>query len=238
MNTSVHVERQEPHSQKSGKKLNWLRASVLGANDGIVSVAGIVVGVAAATDSSSAILTAGVAGIVAGALSMAAGEYVSVSSQKDTEKALLAKEKKELIDSPQEELDELIGLYEQKGLSRETATQVANELTAKDAYAAHIDIELGIDPDDLTNPWHAALASTLAFTAGALIPLVSVIIAPAEVRIPVTFGAVILALVLTGTLSAHAGGAGKRRATMRILIGGILAMAVTYGIGRLVGIAI
>jgi VIT1/CCC1 family predicted Fe2+/Mn2+ transporter len=210
MNTSVHVERQEPHSQKSGKKLNWLRASVLGANDGIV----------------------------AGALSMAAGEYVSVSSQKDTEKALLAKEKKELIDSPQEELDELIGLYEQKGLSRETATQVANELTAKDAYAAHIDIELGIDPDDLTNPWHAALASTLAFTAGALIPLVSVIIAPAEVRIPVTFGAVILALVLTGTLSAHAGGAGKRRATMRILIGGILAMAVTYGIGRLVGIAI
>jgi VIT1/CCC1 family predicted Fe2+/Mn2+ transporter len=238
MNSSTQLSHHEPHSQKSGKKLNWLRASVLGANDGIVSVAGIVVGVAAATDSSGAILTAGVAGIVAGALSMAAGEYVSVSSQKDTEKALLAKERRELRDSPEEELDELVGLYEQKGLSHETAITVARELTAKDAYAAHIDIELGIDPDDLTNPWHAAIASTLAFTAGSLIPLLSVVLAPADIRIPVTFVAVIVALVITGTLSAYAGGANKTRATLRVLVGGILAMAVTYGIGHLVGLAI
>lgn len=238
MNTQVHVDHQEPHFQKSGKKLNWLRASVLGANDGIVSVAGIVVGVAAATDSSATILTAGVAGIVAGALSMAAGEYVSVSSQKDTEKALLAKERQELNDSPEQELDELIGLYEQKGLSHDTATKVAQELSAKDPFAAHVDIELGIDPDDLTNPWHAALASTLSFTAGSLIPLFAVVLAPAAIRVPVTFVAVIVALIITGSLSAYVGGAGKRRATLRVLIGGILAMAVTYGIGRLVGLAI
>lgn len=234
---SSNAHDNEPHSQKSGQKLNWLRASVLGANDGIVSVAGVVVGVAGATDSSGAILTAGVAAIVAGALSMAAGEYVSVSSQKDTEKALLAKEKQELIDNPEEELQELIGLYQQKGLSRATATAVANELTEKDAFAAHVDIELGIDPDDLTNPWHAALASTLSFAAGAVIPLFSVIFSPATYRVPVTFIAVMLALIVTGTLSAHAGGAGKRRATIRVLIGGILAMVVTFGIGRLVGLS-
>jgi VIT1/CCC1 family predicted Fe2+/Mn2+ transporter len=237
MSTPQHIDHQEPHFQKSGKKLNWLRAAVLGANDGIVSVAGIVVGVAGATNNSGAILTAGVAGIVAGALSMAAGEYVSVSSQRDTEKALLAKEKKELIDNPEQEQDELVGLYENKGLSHDTAAMVARELSAKDPFAAHVDIELGIDPNDLANPWHAALASTLAFSAGALIPLVSIIFAPEVIRVPVTFGSVIMALIITGTLSAYAGGAGKRRAIIRVLIGGILAMAVTYGIGRLVGLA-
>ena len=227
---------QDPHTQKSGSKLNWLRAAVLGANDGIVSVAGIVAGVAGATSQSGVIFTAGIAGTVAGALSMAVGEYVSVSSQKDTEKALLAQEKKELADNPDEELKELADLYQQKGLSRDTAERVAHELTQKDAYAAHIDIELGIDPDDLTNPWHAALASTISFTAGAMIPLLSSIFSPSAYRIPVTVGAVILALVLTGTLSAHVGGAGKIRATLRVLIGGILAMAVTFAIGSLVGL--
>lgn len=237
MKTSIHADHTEPHFQKSGKKLNWLRASVLGANDGIVSVAGIVVGVAGATSHSGVILTAGIAGIVAGALSMAVGEYVSVSSQKDTEKALLAKEQRELIDNPDQELDELIGMYEQKGLSHDTAKLVANELSAKDAFAAHVDIELGIDPNDLTNPWHAALASTISFTLGASIPLLSVVLSPDTIRIPVTFGAVVLALIITGSLSAHAGGAGKRRATLRVLVGGILAMAVTYGIGSLVGLS-
>lgn len=237
MKTSTHLTHQEPHFQKSGKKLNWLRASVLGANDGIVSVAGIVVGVAGATNHSGVILTAGIAGIVAGALSMAVGEYVSVSSQKDTEKALLAKERQELIDNPEQELDELVGMYEKKGLSHETAEIVATELSARDAFAAHVDIELGIDPDDLTNPWHAALASTISFTLGASIPLLSVVLAPEAIRVPVTFGSVIIALIITGSLSAHAGGAGKRRATFRVLVGGILAMVVTYGIGSLVGLS-
>jgi VIT1/CCC1 family predicted Fe2+/Mn2+ transporter len=226
----------KPHPQRSNKKLNWLRAAVLGANDGIVSVAGIVAGVAGATSQSGVILAAGVAGTVAGALSMAVGEYVSVSSQKDTEKALLAEEKQAIANNPDKELKELADLYEQKGLTRDTAERVANELTKKDAYAAHIDVELGIDPDDLTNPWNAALASTLSFTAGAMIPLLSSILSPVAYRIPFTFGAVILALILTGTLSAHVSGAGKVRATARVLIGGILAMVITYGIGRLVGL--
>lgn len=237
MTDTSHTSHNEPHFQKSGKKLNWLRASVLGANDGIVSVAGIVVGVAGATSDGVAIFTAGLAGIVAGALSMAAGEYVSVSSQKDTEKALLQKERYELQNDPDAELDELIGLYETKGLSHDTAVLVAQELSAKDAFAAHVDIELGIDPEDLTNPWHAAFASTIAFTVGAAIPLISVVLAPAAIRVPVTFVAVIAALIVTGTLSAQVGGAGKRRAVLRVLIGGILAMVVTYGIGRLVGMS-
>lgn len=228
----------EPHSQKNGAKLNWLRAAVLGANDGIVSTAGIVIGVAAATESATIILTAGVAAIVAGAISMAAGEYVSVSSQKDTEKALLAKEKQELADnSEEEELEELTVLYAQKGLSRETAEAVARELTAKDEFLAHVDIELGINPDDLTNPWHAALASTISFTTGAMIPLLAIILSPQLLRVPVTFVAVIIALIITGMLSAYAGGAGKLKATLRVLIGGILAMIVTFAVGKLVGIS-
>ncbi len=219
-------------------RLNWLRAGVLGANDGIVSTAGIVVGVAAATLERGPILTAGIAGLAAGAVSMALGEYVSVSTQRDTEKALLSKERRELRDDPDAELDELAALYEGKGLSPVTARTVAEELTAHDAFAAHAEIELGISPGELTNPWHAALSSALAFTVGALLPIISILLPPTTWRVPVTFGAVLAALVLTGAVSAALGGAAKRRAVLRNVIGGGFALLITYGIGHLVGAAI
>lgn len=233
-NSPIHSE---PHSAKSGQKLNWLRAAVLGANDGIVSTASLVVGVAGASNSSSFILTAGIAGLVAGALSMGVGEYISVSAQRDTEKALIKKERGELDTVPELELEELIKIYIAKGLSPETALLVATELTTKDVYAAHLDAELGIDPNDLTNPWHAAYASGLAFFCGAIIPIIMVILSPATLRIPLTFISVLIALSITGTLSAYAGGAGKLKATVRVVVGGMLAMAVTFGIGKLFGIA-
>ncbi len=226
----------ELHTPGSGVKLNWLRASVLGANDGIVSVAAIVVGIAGASESLGYIITAGVAGLTAGALSMAVGEYVSVSSQRDTERALLAKERHELATVPGLELAELATIYESKGLSKATAQTVAAELTAHDAFAAHAEAELHINPNELTNPWHAAYASAAAFLAGAIIPLIAVALPPESVRIPVTFAAVILALVITGTLSAYIGGANKMRATMRVVIGGALAMAITFGIGKAFGV--
>src|SRR5690349_1409230 len=169
---------QEPHSGGTAGRLNWLRAGVLGANDGIVSVAGIVVGVAGATSQRGPIFTAGLAGLVAGAVSMALGEYVSVSSQRDTEHALVAKERRELHESPEEELQELIALYRAKGLSQATARRVAEELTAHDALGAHLDAELGIDPGDLANPRQAAAASALSFTVGALLPLLAVLLPP------------------------------------------------------------
>lgn len=227
----------EPHMGNSGTKLNWLRASVLGANDGIVSIAGLVVGVAGATTSVPIIFTAGMAGIIAGAISMAAGEYVSVSSSRDTEKALLKKEEYELQHYPDQELEELAQIYQKKGLTKKTAVLVAKELTAHDPYAAHIDAELGIDPNNLTNPWHAAVASALAFLAGAVIPMIAVLIAPSSIRIPFTFVAVIIALVITGTTSAKIGDAPVIRAVIRVVTGGALAMIVTYGIGRLFGVS-
>ena len=225
----------EPHVGALNNRLNWLRAGVLGANDGIVSVAGIVIGVAAATVDRGHILTAGVAGLTAGALSMALGEYVSVSTQRDTERALLAKERRELTEEPEAEFSELVGLYQAKGLSPETARTVAEELTEKDAFAAHIDIELGIDPDELTNPWHAAISSAISFTLGALLPILAILLPPPAARIPITFGAVLVALAVTGWMSARLGGADPVRATKRVVIGGALAMAITYAIGRLVG---
>ncbi len=225
----------EPHIGSLNNKLNWLRAGVLGANDGIVSVAGIVIGVAAATVDRQHILTAGIAGLTAGALSMALGEYVSVSTQRDTELALLAKERRELAEEPEAEFDELVGLYQAKGLSPDTARTVATELTERDAFAAHIDIELGIDPDGLTNPWHAAISSAVSFTLGALLPMLAILLPPPSARIPVTFVAVLIALGITGWVSARLGGADPVRATQRVVIGGALAMAVTYAIGRLVG---
>ncbi len=225
----------EPHGGGISQRLNWLRAGVLGANDGIVSVAGLVVGVAGATTATGPILTAGIAGLVAGAVSMALGEYVSVSSQRDTERTLLAKERAELEAYPEEELDELAALYRAKGLSANTAQQVAEELTAKDAFAAHVDAELGIDPDALTNPWHAAGASAVAFVVGALLPLLAILLPPASARVAVTFAVVLLALAITGALSAAIGGAQRGPAITRLVVGGALAMAVTYGVGQLVG---
>ena len=173
----------EPHRSGTAQRLNWLRAGVLGANDGIVSTAALVVGVAGATAARGPILTAGIAGMVAGAVSMALGEYVSVSSQRDTERALLAKERAELEESPTEELEELAAIYVAKGASLETARRLAQELTARDAFAAHADAELHIDPGDLTNPWHAAASSAAAFTAGAILPLLAILLPPVEARV-------------------------------------------------------
>ncbi len=219
-------------------KLNWLRAGVLGANDGIVSIAGIVVGVAAATTMRGPILTAGIAGLVAGAVSMALGEYVSVSTQRDTEQALLTKERGELRDDPGTELDELAALYEAKGLSTTTARTVAEELTDHDAFAAHADVELGIDPDELANPWQAALSSALAFTTGALLPLIVILLVDSRIRIPATIVTVLLALVATGFVSARLGGAPMGRAIVRNVVGGALALGITWAIGHFVGAAI
>jgi VIT1/CCC1 family predicted Fe2+/Mn2+ transporter len=210
---------------------------VLGANDGIVSIAGLVVGVAGATTAVATILTAGVAGLVAGAVSMALGEYVSVSSQRDSQRALLAKERAELEESPAAELEELTALYVAKGLSLQTARTVAAELTEQDAFAAHAEVELGIDPKALTNPWHAAGASALAFTVGALLPLAAILLSPDALRVPITFAVVLLALAATGALSARLGAARQLPAVTRLVVGGALAMAVTFGIGQLVGAA-
>ncbi|WP_067574700.1 VIT1/CCC1 transporter family protein [Nocardia acidivorans] len=227
----------EPHTEGLASRLNWLRAGVLGANDGIVSTAGLVVGVAAATTESSAILTAGIAGLTAGAISMAAGEYVSVSTQRDSEKALLSKEKRELAEEPEFELAELAQIYRGKGLSAATARQVALELTEHDAFRAHAEAELGLDPTELTNPWAAAISSAVSFTLGALLPLLAILLPPVSWRIPVTFAAVLVALAITGTVSARLGGGDSRRAVLRVVIGGALAMAVTYGIGQLAGVS-
>ncbi len=225
----------EPHGTGLQARLTWLRAGVLGANDGIISTAGVVVGVAAATAEAEAILIAGVASLVAGAVSMALGEYVSVSSQRDTEHALIALERRELAEDPEGELAELAEIYRGKGLSASTARQVAVELTANDAVAAHVESELGLDPDERSNPWHAAAASAIAFTVGALLPVVAVVLAPAALRVPVTFAAVVLALARTGTVCAWLGGAPRLRAVVRLIVGGALAMGITFGIGALLG---
>jgi VIT1/CCC1 family predicted Fe2+/Mn2+ transporter len=225
----------EQHHGDVSARLNWLRAGVLGANDGIVSVAGIVVGVAGATADRGTILTAGVAGLVAGALSMAGGEYVSVSTQRDTETALLRRERWELEHLPGPELEELAEIYEGKGLTPELARHVAEQLTAKDALHAHAEAELGIDPDSLTSPWAAAGASFLSFVAGALLPLVAIVAPPHDARVWVCAAAVVAALVLTGSVSARLGDAPARPAVVRNVGVGVLAMAVTYAVGLAVG---
>ncbi|MFF3227974.1 VIT family protein [Nocardia suismassiliense] len=227
----------EPHAEGLASKLNWLRAGVLGANDGIVSTAGLVVGVAAATTNTGTIFTAGIAGLSAGAISMAVGEYVSVSTQRDSERALLAKEQRELREEPDFELAELAGIYEAKGLSAATARKVAEELTAHDAFTAHAEAELGLNPDELTNPWQAAGSSAVSFTLGALLPLLAILLPPVPLRIPITFAAVLIALAITGSVSARLGGGDRGRAVLRVVIGGALAMAVTYGIGQLTDVA-
>ncbi|HWF28131.1 MAG TPA: VIT family protein [Mycobacterium sp.] len=228
----------EPHSEGVSARLNWLRAAVLGANDGIVSVAGIVLGVAGATSQRGPIFTAGLAGLAAGAVSMALGEYISVSSQRDSEQALLTKERYELRHIPETELAELTAIFEAKGLSPQTAAQVAEELTAHDAFAAHVDAELNIDPEDLANPWQAAAASAASFIAGALLPLMAILLPPVAWRVPVTFIAVLAALGLAGATSARIGGSYVRRAVLRVVIGGAAGLAFTYAVGYLFGAAL
>jgi VIT1/CCC1 family predicted Fe2+/Mn2+ transporter len=214
---------------------NWLRAAVLGANDGIVSVAALVVGVAGAVTSSTELIATGIAGLIAGSLSMAVGEYVSVSSQRDIEKTELDKEKKELEKYPKEELEELVTLYEKKGLTPKTARLVAEELSKKDALLAHADIEFNIDTEDLTNPWHAAFASGVSFMAGGIIPVLAIAVPSEELRVPVTFISVLAALTLAGLLSSQVSGAHPLRATFRVVAGGIIAMGITFGIGWFFG---
>ena len=233
-----HAHDSEPHGGGLANRLNWLRAGVLGANDGIVSTAGIVVGVAAASAERGPIFTAGIAALAAGAVSMALGEYVSVSTQRDTEAALLIKERRELADDPDAELDELAGLYEAKGLSSATAHQVARELTEHDALAAHADAELHLDPEELVNPWMAAVSSAISFTLGALLPLIAVLLPPQSWRVPTVFIVVLAALALTGTIGALLGGAKPLRPTLRVMVGGAIAMGVTYGIGTAFGTAV
>ncbi|MFH9489022.1 VIT family protein [Streptomyces halstedii] len=220
-----------------GTRLNWLRAAVLGANDGVVSTAGLVVGVAGATGDRATLLTAGLAGLLAGSMSMAAGEYVSVSTQRDSERAALAQERRELEETPEDELDELTEMLEDKGLTARVAREAAVQLTAHDALRAHAEVELGIDPDELTNPWHAAGASFLAFTVGALLPLLAIVLPPASLRLVVTVASVLAALAFTGWWSARLGAAPMGRAVLRNMGGGAVAMAVTYAAGALLGAA-
>ncbi|MFD9791719.1 VIT family protein [Streptomyces sp. NPDC059070] len=227
----------EAHGGALGARLNWLRAAVLGANDGIVSTAGLVVGVAGATDDRSALLTAGLAGLLAGSMSMAAGEYVSVSTQRDSEKAALAQERRELREDPEAELAELTELLQGHGLSGELAREAAEQLTERDALRAHARVELGIDPDELANPWHAAAASFLAFTVGALLPLLAIVLPPSSARLYVTVGSVLAALAATGWWSARLGAAPVGAAVLRNVGGGAVAMGVTYAAGALLGAA-
>jgi len=229
MTTSTY----EPHRVSHLAKLNWLRAGVLGANDGIVSIAALVVGVAAATTDIGAIMVAGVAGLAAGAISMGLGEYVSVSSQRDSELALIDKEKRELIEQPDVELAELQAIYEHKGLHPKTAKQVAKELTAFDPIRAHLEAELNILEAHIVNPWHAAFSSTSSFLAGALLPFLTVLFAAESFRIPATIAASIIALGATGAAGAYLGGSAIWKSVMRVVIGGAAALAITFAIGSL-----
>lgn len=217
---------------------NWLRAAVLGANDGIISISSLAIGIAAASTSREPILLATVAGLVAGALSMAAGEYVSVSSQTDIEKADIAREKQELEEMPEAELQILAGIYEKRGLTKETALQVARELTEVDALGAHIRDELGINDVSQAKPIQAAFASGAAFTTGGLLPLLVAILAPVRGMEYTLYGFTILSLVVLGAVSAKAGGSPIGKAVLRIVIWGTIAMGLSALVGNLFGVKV
>ncbi|MFG6088919.1 VIT family protein [Stenotrophomonas indicatrix] len=216
-------------------RVGWLRAAVLGANDGIVSVAGLVVGVAATGASASTILATGVAGTVAGAMSMAAGEYVSVQTQADTENADLAMEKRELHEDPHSELDELTAIYRHRGLEPALARQVAVQLTEHDALGAHARDELGITEELRARPLQAALASAGAFTCGAALPVLTALLAPVQNVATATTASTLAGLCLTGAMAARAGGASPTRGALRVMFWGALAMAAAAAVGRLLG---
>ena len=228
----MFVRHQERHRTQ---RIGWLRAAVLGANDGIVSTASLIVGVAAAKATSADILVAGVAGLVAGAMSMAAGEYVSVSSQADTEKADLDRERKELAADRDSELNELASIYVGRGLEPSLAKQVAEQLMAHDALTAHARDELGISDISTARPVQAALASAGTFAVGAAVPLLTVVVAPTTALIPVVVATSILLLALLGGFGAHVGGAPVIKAALRVTFWGALAMALTAGVGALFG---
>ncbi|HDS1103820.1 VIT family protein [Stenotrophomonas maltophilia] len=229
---SRHSRHPELHRSE---RVGWLRAAVLGANDGIVSVAGLVVGVAASGASASTLLATGVAGTVAGAMSMAAGEYVSVQTQADTEDADLAMEERELHEDPHSELEELSAIYRHRGLDPALARQVAQQLTAHDALGAHARDELGITDTLRARPLQAALASAGAFTCGAALPVLTALLAPVDKVALMTTASTLLGLCLTGAMAAQAGGAPPLRGAIRVMFWGALAMAAAAGVGRLLG---
>ena len=233
--TNRYLAHQESHLTR---RIGWLRAAVLGANDGIVSTASLIVGVASAAAARNDILIAGVAGLVAGAMSMAAGEYVSVSSQADTEKADLAREKRELKQNPKFEREELAQIYVERGLEPALAGQVADQLMAKDALEAHARDELGLTASMQARPVQAAIASAASFTAGAALPLLMVVIAPSGWPIPLVAAASLLFLAGLGAVGARTGGAPMLRAVVRVTFWGAVALAVTAGIGKLIGTAV
>ncbi|MBU6320549.1 MAG: VIT family protein [Alphaproteobacteria bacterium] len=216
-------------------RIGWLRAAVLGANDGLVSTASLVVGVAAASTGRQEVLVAGIAGLVAGAMSMAAGEFVSVSSQADAEAADIAKETRELAEEPEKELAELAAIFVSRGVEMETAEAVARQLTARDALGAHAREELGISTLTAARPVQAAFASAASFAAGAVLPLLTVLIAPEDHLSAVVSGATLACLAVLGTIGARAGGASPLKPALRVMFWGALAMAATAGIGSLVG---
>jgi VIT1/CCC1 family predicted Fe2+/Mn2+ transporter len=216
-------------------RLNWLRAGVLGANDGIVSTAALIFGVAGASASHATIMLAATASVAAGALSMAAGEYVSVSTQRDLEVAELARERADLKKDPEKQLRLLARLFEQRGVEPKVAAEVSRQMSAKDALSVHARAELGIDPEAVTNPWAAAFASLVAFTVGGLIPIVAMLLSPRLAEIWVTGAAVIVAMALTGGVSARLGQIPAGRSVIRNVAGGLLAMAVTFGVGKIIG---
>ena len=219
-------------------RTGWLRAAVLGANDGIVSVSSLIIGVAAATPEAGPVLVAGVAGLVAGAMSMAAGEFISVSSQADSEAADIRREQQALADMPEHELEELAAIYEARGLTPQTALTVARELSAKDPLGAHVRDELGLAEHLAARPLQAALASGATFSTAAAIPLVAAWLAPAEAIVPVVLAISVVTLAILGALGARAGGAPLLRATLRVVGWGVFAMAVTAAIGSLFGVSV
>ena len=239
MARGVSKSRRSSHREgHRGGRAGWLRAAVLGSDDAIVSTASLMVGVAASSASKGAILVAGVAALVAGAMSMAVGEYVSVSSQRDAEEADIELEKRELTGQPQAELDELTTIYVKRGLDRELAAKVAAQLSARDRLGAHLRDELGIDPASLARPWQAAWISAASFASFAVVPIVGLLVAPSALRIPTIAVLSLGSLAALGAFGGHLGGAPRGRAALRVTLGGALAMAVTAAIGRILGVSV
>lgn len=224
-----------PQVAQIASKLNWLRAGVLGANDGIVSTSALIFGVAGADASHATVVLAGIAAIAAGAMSMAVGEYVSVSSQRDVEETELAIQREEIARHPQAALDRLTSLLETRGIRHDLAEQVAAQLSEHDALGSHARVELGIDPTAVVNPWNAAFASMVAFTTGGLIPLLAMVLAPRALDVWISGAAVLVALALSGWISAWLGGTSRVVSIARTVAGGLLAMAITYGVGKIAG---
>ncbi len=232
------MPRRKHYERHLSGRAAWLRAAVLGSDDAIVSTSSLMIGVATAAGTADAPLVAGIAGLFAGALSMAAGEYVSVSSQRDAEQADVEREKNELKLEPEAELRELAGIYEKRGLTKELAVEVAAQLSAKDRLGAHLRDELGIDPKELAKPFQAAWISALSFGAFALVPILAHVVSPIALHIPAVAGASLVSLAVLGAFGAHLGGAPKLRGALRVTLGGSLAMAVTAGIGHLLGTSV